>query len=608
MQRWWILAPALHYVRGVIRTGHFAVLGLSAAACAIGCGRSTVFECVVGVSPTSLDFGSTPFGTPVSRSVMVSALYDNGCSVSGITLGAGSDPGFAVEGTGSLGVEPDTEMPIIVTFTPASPAPHASGSLVFQTSDPDRPTFSIPLSATVLACDLSAPDAGVDFGTVTIGDPATQQLPVTNLGLVTCNLTTAVSSTSDPGFSLPGSQPTSLSLAPGATTALSVQFEAGAIDPPDVRTGELTITSNDPQTPMITTPLMATLPVCMLGVIPPALDFGNINLNGTATDQVVLVNDGGADCNVSGLALATGSDPDFSLPPQPTTFTVAPGQQADVSVTFSDLSGATPPFLRTGTLDFNTGDPANPTAQVPLEAYVNVACVIASQWVYTVDASGRFARFDPATLTFTDIGVLDCPDSSGPFSMAVDQNAVAWVLYFSGELFQVDTTTAACQPTSFAPDQSGIQLFGMSFVFQPTTGIDTLYVVGAGSGFQTSDDLATISFPSLLLTPIAPVSIGGGELAGTGDGELWDFMPNSPEGVILAQLDPATAAVLSIIPLPNVQSGNSFATKFWGGSFWIFVDNQVYQVPRATGVASLAIADDGYEIVGAGVSTCAPVQ
>ncbi len=81
-----------------------------------------------------------------------------------------------------------------------------------------------------------------------------------------------------------------------------------------------------------------------------------------------------------------------------------------ISVTFSDLSGASPPFFRTGTLDFSTGDTANPTAEVPLEAYVNVACVAASQWIYTVDETeSLLSRFDPATLTFTDIGVLSCP-------------------------------------------------------------------------------------------------------------------------------------------------------------------------------------------------------
>jgi hypothetical protein len=281
-----------------------------------------------------------------------------------------------------------------------------------------------------------------------------------------------------------------------------------------------------------------------------------------------------------------------------------------VSVTFNDLSGATPPLLRQGTLDFETGDPLNPTAEVPLEAYVNIACA-PTQWIYTVDEVGKFARFDPVSLTFTDLGTLSCPTQfdGTPASMAVDQNGVAWVIYSSGELFQVDTTTVACQSTSFARDQSGFLDFGMSFVFQPATGMDTLYVVGWESHGDTSDDLATISFPSLVLTPIAPVSLGEGELAGTGDGELWDFIPGPGGGAVFVQLDPATANVLATLPLPNIDAfDQSYATKFWGGSFWIFVGSQVYEVPRATGVASLLIANDGYEIVGAGVSTCAPVQ
>ncbi len=195
--------------------------------------------------------------------------------------------------------------------------------------------------------------------------------------------------------------------------------------------------------------------------------------------------------------------------------------------------------------------------------------------------------------------------------MAIDQNAVAWVLYGDGELFQVDTSTAACQATSFMPGQSDLVEFGMSFVFQPTTGLDTLYIAGGGPLYDNSSlDLATVSFPSLVANPIAPVALGGGELAGTGDGELWDFIPGGGAngGPVFAQLDLATADVIATLPLNITSDFDSFATKFWGGSFWVFIDDQVYQVPRTTGVASLVLDGDGYQIVGAGVSTCAPVQ
>jgi hypothetical protein len=58
--------------------------------------------------------------------------------------------------------------------------------------------------------------------------------------------------------------------------------------------------------------------------------------------------------------------------------------------------------------------------------------------------------------------------------------------------------------------------------------------------------------------------------------------------------------------------------KFWGGSFWIFVNNDedgldsigsVYEVPRDTpGTIRTVVAyTGGRHIVGAGVSTCAPI-
>jgi hypothetical protein len=49
--------------------------------------------------------------------------------------------------------------------------------------------------------------------------------------------------------------------------------------------------------------------------------------------------------------------------------------------------------------------------------------------------------------------------------------------------------------------------------------------------------------------------------------------------------------------------------KFWGGSFWIFIGNSVYAVDSTTQVLTEPLVSNGpRNIVGAGVSTCAPVQ
>ncbi len=590
------------------------VVGLVLVAAAAGCGRSEIFDCKVAVAPSALSFGTVAVGQASTQTVTVSNIENGDCEVTGLGLGPGSDPAFSIVGVGSsLSLPAGASATVSVVFAPTTATPiERQGTLVFGTNDLTQTSVTVSLEAQLPVCSLVVSPMSVDFSQVTLGTPTIEPVALSNSGQETCQLSAvALAPGTDPGFSLAPSQATAFTVAPGVKASIPVTFEVSASAAPFTRTGTLGFNSNDPNQPALSVPLHAEIPRCALTVSPSSLDFGNIILNSSATDQVTVTNDGGLECDVSAIALGSGTDPDFSLPQQPGSFSVAPGGSASIPVTFTDLSGDQPPFLRQGTLGFDTGDPVNPTATVPLEAYVNTVCQAASQFIFTVDADGMFSRFDPTTLTFTDIAILSCPNATNPFSMAVDQNAVAWVLFEDGNIFQVDTSTAACQATSFQPDQEGQQVFGMSFVFQPTTGIDTLFVAGGGTEWMTGQDLATISFPSLVLNTIAPVTLGGAELAGTGDGQLWGFFPSfdSTSGITtLAQLDEQTAAVLQSFQYPSVTASGGFATKFWGGSFWLFLSSSVYEVPRATGVISTAIADTGRDIVGAGVSTCAPVQ
>jgi hypothetical protein len=368
-----------------------------------------------------------------------------------------------------------------------------------------------------------------------------------------------------------------------------------------------------------------TGPGCALGFTPPALDFGNVLLGSTLTDQVEVFNDGGGICAIAGLSLGTGTDPDYSLPQQPTSFLLAPQASASVSVTFSAADDDLP-HLRTGTLTLQSNDDNNPNPTIPLSAYINDNCSAASQLIYLVDAAGHLSSFDPSRLVFNDIGPLNCPFASGPmspgggsptpFSMNVDQNAVAWVLYSDGELFRVDTSTASCTATSFQPNQQNFQLFGMGSVFNASTGVDTLYIAGGPdyfSGNPLNVQLGTIAFPSLAVSTVGPLAMGWAELAGTGDGQLWGFVPagrlSTAGFATLAQIDPTSGDSIRSYQLQGMISNASggFAMKFYGGSFWVFLGNKVYQVRRSDG-AVVATLDTGRSVVGAGVSTCAPVQ
>jgi len=100
--------------------------------------------------------------------------------------------------------------------------------------------------------------------------------------------------------------------------------------------------------------------------------------------------------------------------------------------------------------------------------------------VYVVDSDYRLLSFDPQKIgsgdPFTLVGNLSCPAaapwpdfpaesaSATPFSMSVDRNGMAWVLYTSGEVFNVSIADARCTSTGFQKGQAGFQLFGMGFV------------------------------------------------------------------------------------------------------------------------------------------------
>jgi hypothetical protein len=606
------------------------LLGLSSLPWLLSaCGGRTPLDLpackLVGVGQT-LDFGEVAPGTSAQRYAVLTNQGAGACQVTNLRFTEGSDPGFpfAPSEPSALTVDFQQVVVIPISFSPADgwPPLDRSGALAFASDDPSHPQVEVPLTARILStCKLVVSPASVDFGNVALDSSASAEVHLENQGDGPCAIGgLGIAAGGDMQFTLDPAQATAFTLAPGEQRDVAVSFHA--VDParPHHRTAQLTCQSTDPNLPTVSVPLSADIDVgCWLVVSPASVDFGNVRLNNSATAYVTLGNEGTAACAVSGITLAAGTDPAFSLDPaQALAFAVAPGAQQTILLRF-DAFDSTPPHLKTGTLVFQTGNPRAPDVAVPLSGYVDSVCVEASQWIYTFDQGGTLARFDPSTLTFTRIATLACPGPYGPEtspnSMAVDQNAVAWVAYWSGRLYKVDTTTGKCEATSFQPNQHGIFVFGMGFVFDPTTGIDTLYICGGASTNLSSCTLATVSFPDLIVTPVGIIDIGLPELTGTGDGQMWGFIPagisyeNPGMLATLARFDPATAKTLETHTYKDMTESGSWAVKYWGGSFWIFLNGSVHQVLRDSPDEFQRVATYPYgNIVGAGVSTCAPVQ
>jgi hypothetical protein len=233
--------------------------------------------------------------------------------------------------------------------------------------------------------------------------------------------------------------------------------------------------------------------------------------------------------------------------------------------------------------------------------------------VYVVDQNNTFSRFDPPTKAFVDIGHLNCPASLGgtPFSMGIDRSAIAWVLYSSGELFRVDTSSLNCTKSTWS-SQMGLFEFGMGFSTDAAGGnVDTLFIAGGSGPSQPTSQLAKLSTASFSAQPVGNVQ-GWPELTGTGSAELWGFFPDASSPRI-AKLDKTTGAAIKTYPLTIAGMPTAWAFAFWGGDFWVFLmkgtetSTTIYQYDAATGAAKGMKAAPGRTIVGAGVSTCAPV-
>jgi hypothetical protein len=180
-------------------------------------------------------------------------------------------------------------------------------------------------------------------------------------------------------------------------------------------------------------------------------------------------------------------------------------------------------------------------------------------------------------------------------------------LFTDDRIYKVDISTAACASTPYVADQvTGFGRFGMGFVSdQPGSAAETLYLGGTYG-------IGKLAFPALTVTQVGTFGIATGpaEMTGTGDARLFAFFGGSP--AIVAEVDKSTSLLLSQAPQSSVNTGSGWAFAFWGGDFWLFTapsgTSQVDRYQPSINKTSTVSTNLGFTIVGAGVSTCAPLK
>lgn len=255
-------------------------------------------------------------------------------------------------------------------------------------------------------------------------------------------------------------------------------------------------------------------------------------------------------------------------------------------------------------------------------------CSAASTYVYVLSDENDLYSFEPDKKIFTKIGPLGCNTAMQPNSMAIDRNATAWVNYVeagafgddAGVVFRVSTKDASCESQPAANLPPDWYRLGMGFSSDEAGGTaETLYVTGTGQG--ASPGLGKLDTSNGGLAPIGAFTgtLAGqnAELTGTGDGRLYGFFTTTP--VEVAEVNKTNSATIAPVKLPAVETPAAWAFSFWGGDFYLYTaPDPLIDPSRTTNVTRYRPSDGsvdaqymvniGFRIVGAGVSTCAPLE
>ncbi len=267
-------------------------------------------------SPPSLLFGNVRLGEARVETLFVT---NTGGGLLQVTQVSSTNPAYAVS-PGSASISSGATQPFTVTFIPvALGIQNASITLAHNAGGP----ATVPATGFGVSPSFLVNPVSVAFGNVPVNASKTDSVVVTNEGNIPLNISSVTSSS--PRF---GVTPPSAQIAPGASRKFYIIFMPGTTGNVG---GSITFTHDAPGSPSSVV-VAGTGVAPAFNVTPRIVSFGNVGLNTTATDSVIVTNPGTAALVISS-ASTTGAR--FGVTP---SFATVPPLGAQVfRVSFSPL-------------------------------------------------------------------------------------------------------------------------------------------------------------------------------------------------------------------------------------------------------------------------------
>ena len=210
----------------------------------------------------------------------------------------------------------------------------------------------------------------------------------------------------------------------------------------------------------------------------------------------------------------------------------------------------------------------------------------------------------------------------------------AWVNYVTrggdgtitgGSIYRVSILDASCDAGSMFALPKAWARVGMGYSTDAKDATSESLYIASTSGMV--HDLGRLDIASKSITPLGgfapayPFGSLSAELTGTGDARLYGMFIEIQQSAdrpppLVGQINKSSAATEAPVDMSGVEAPNAWAFSFWGGHFYLYTSpwhiptrtsNVTDYDPMSGAVDAQYMENVGFNIVGAGVSTCAPV-
>ena len=396
--------------------------------------------CQLLAVPNVINFGSVAAGRTSEQDVLLRNVGDESCTVSNVELQDPTGP-FSWESDSfqpNQVLEPSELFTVRVRYAPQTSGASDYGVLKVSSDDPITPLLEINLEGNPIEptpCMLEANPTGVNFGYQAVGRTAERVVMLTNVGTETCLVKETTMLSGGPDFGVIASLFPILGapVPAGDSFSIIVTYRPRAAT---AQTGTLQISfkelgfGNPNQTLQI--PLTGEGLSPCIRVTPSNVDFGNVAVGQSQTQDVNIENCGAVVADVRGVQLRAATHPDFSfVQPSMLPFSLMPGAtltlQVNASPTAAGIQNAGAAMY--GYLDVLSDDVLAPSQPVSLLAN-------APQCVQGLVCAPTLLDFGEVNVGDTMVRALSCtnmgtsavtisPQATSPFSIVHAPSSIA---------------------------------------------------------------------------------------------------------------------------------------------------------------------------------------